>query len=505
MVRRRNSVLDAIQAFNMAYDTTAKIGQEVELGRIASAAPEDVTVSTPSFSGMTGSYDEQDANVAQSKGVKFLGKTYDTAPTDAQMNSARTMAMAGVLKKSNPLQGFQLEQQAMQGQREEDRYQREEDYRKGRQDLFSNTRFGQNQRQYNDAMADYKKKLGDYEGAKASGKTGLDLGIAPVAPTRPDYSVGDSLADRATLISHDAKHGKLDARTFGEFTDMLSKVQNEGYEKTLRLAQSGAPIQEVIKSFNSTGNAQVDANNVVSDKMVKGKGGVETRVIQIKDQNGNIKTINTVAELDSLGKANDVFTRFYQGEHLALDKQRTDANVAHTVAQTGVINQTLTEKKELDTIRTGLNKAISDGDEAAIKTGRAQMMSYMMSGKSGTQNMSSEERKANFYLASGMAKTSDEAARMAHEKVQTSAKDDYMSLMKPNSMGMVPRTEDIEPVMQAMHGTNWKDKLSGKSATATPGKSLDFVSEADAQQAAKDGKIKKGDRITIGGKVGTWQ
>ena len=104
-----------------------------------------------------------------------------------------------------------------------------------------------------------------------------------------------------------------------------------------------------------------------------------------------------------------------------------------------------------------------------------------------------------------MAKTADEAARMAHEKVQTSAKDDYMSLMKPNSMGMVPRTEDIEPVMQAMHGTNWKDKLSGKSATATPGKSLDFVSEADAQQAAKDGKIKKGDRITIGGKVGTWQ
>ncbi len=485
MVRRRNSVLDAIQAFNMAYDTTAKIGQEVELGRIASAAPEDVTVSTPSFSGMTGSYDEQDANVAQSKGVKFLGKTYDTAPTDAQMNSARTMAMAGVLKKSNPLQGFQLEQQAMQGQREEDRYQREEDYRKGRQDLFSNTRFGQNQRQYNDAMADYQKKLGDYEGAKASGKTGLDLGIAPVAPTRPDYSVGDSLADRATLISHDAKHGKLDARTFGEFTDMLSKVQNEGYEKTLRLAQSGAPIQEVVKSFNSTGNAQVDANNVVSDKMVKGKGGVETRVIQIKDQNGNIKTINTVAELDSLGKANDVFTRFYQGRQDA----RAETQLGMTVSEKDEAKKEKKAKAEAGVeLFKERNPKATEAELAAVRRGILE----------------ATPSEKGYKVEMG-----DVSSAFGTPAVDASGKpvSDLMTGRQVVNRNM----EKEQAFFKWMKDNNIKDTNKGlalylgQQGGGVPATSSSFTTEAEADKAAKEGRIKKGDRITIGGKTGVWQ
>ncbi|MCP6264563.1 hypothetical protein NL440_26645, partial [Klebsiella pneumoniae] len=60
------------------------------------------------------------------------------------------------------------------------------------------------------------------------------------------------------------------------------------------------------------GRVQADPANIVSDKMVKRPDGVTTRVIQYKDAQGNVRTVDTVAELDALGKASDVFTRYFQ-------------------------------------------------------------------------------------------------------------------------------------------------------------------------------------------------
>lgn len=325
--------------------------QTTELAPVADVTYAPIEDGTPAVGTVTDTAPKQ---------FSLLGKTYDTAPTDAQINSARTMAMAGVLKKTNPLEGLRMEQQAAQGQRDTERYGREQkrwaqedealakskEYDEGRKSVFSGSRFGQNQQTYQKAMQDYQNQLSDYEAAKASGKTGAALGAAPVAPARPEYSVGDALADRAALIDHDAKYGKLDARAFGEFTDILNKVQSEGYEKTLRLAQSGGSLQEVAKSFNASGKVQLDPASVVSDKMVKGKDGVETRVIQFKDGQGNLRTINTVAELDSLGKAGDVFTRFYQGrQDTRAERADQRAGAAESRAAT-TFTEGQTEKKD---------------------------------------------------------------------------------------------------------------------------------------------------------------
>lgn len=355
---RKSPVLDAIRAFNFAYDTASKVGQDMELNKIANEQP----VTGEGFTAEQGdqlraaaesgqydiAYDEgkkgytvtpkaggETGVIAQQGITDFMGQRTAGTMTPSQVNNAKTMAMAGVLKKFDPVRGMQMEQQAISGQRDEARFSQEQqrfgreqknwerqdedvakqkEYEEGRKGLFSNSRFGQNQQSYNQAMGEYQKRLSDYEAARASGKTGPELGLAPVAPSRPEYSVGDALADRASLIDHDARFGKLDSKAFGEFTDLLNKVQSEGYEKTLRLAQSGGSIQEVAKSFNATGKVQFDPANVVSDKMVKNKDGVETRVIQFKDAQGNTRTINTVAELDSLGKAGEVFNRFYQSE-----------------------------------------------------------------------------------------------------------------------------------------------------------------------------------------------
>lgn len=337
MPRKRNSVLDAIAAFNGVYDTVNKVGMEYKLADIANSKVETVggnadakvpaaedtpVVTAPPQDAQSQQPESMPAQQPKPVAVtpdavtkeqyKFLGKTYDKAPTESEQLSARNMAMAGVLKSfGEPLKGAALETQARQGAREEARFQKEQDYEKEFGAAFQGSRLGQNQQQYSKAFGEYQQKLTEYEGAKASGKTGPQLGLPPAAPARPEYTIGDQLADRASMLAVDAKYGKLDARKIGELSDSLTKLQNEGYESALRLAQSGAPLNDVIAQFNKTGSTKFDASSVVSDKMVKGEGGIKSRVITFRDAAGNTRSLNAVPELEALGKANEVYNRFF--------------------------------------------------------------------------------------------------------------------------------------------------------------------------------------------------
>ena len=267
----------------------------------------------------------QTGTIAMQGVTDFMGKRTAGTMSEDQVDRARQIAMAGVITKYDPQEGMRMrrevraqerddqrwDRQTKQWEREDKKLAEEDEYQRGYKDLYANTRYSQNQARHQQEMAKYQQNLAQYEADKAAGK---QVGAAPVMPSAPEYSVGDRLADRATLLDYKARAGKVDPREFGEFTDLLDKVQGEGYERAMRLAQSGAPIQEVAKAFNATGQTKFDPASVVSDKVVKGKDGVETRVIQYKDAQGNVRTINTVAELDALGKASDVYTRFYQGE-----------------------------------------------------------------------------------------------------------------------------------------------------------------------------------------------
>lgn len=469
-------------------------------------------------------------------GVTYLGKNYNAPLTDTQRLEAQGLAMSDVMAKYGDAEGAlrarrevkrdsqadqMFEINKSQAERTARQAARDEEYQTGRQDAFNNSIYGQKNAQF---AQQYQAYLGDkqkYDEAIAAGQSPQQLGLPPQAPTRPAYTVADSLADQGSLLAHDAKYGKVSTKDFGDFTDRLRRVEEEGYLKALNLAQGGGSIEQVAKAFNATGTMKLDPQNVVSDQMVKGAGGVPERVITVRDDQGNTHTINVMSELKSLGKAHDALSAFYQGEantrgnaeltlHQNADtraaelapvqKANLQATTAHTQASTGVLNQQLQDRKDLDKVRTDLNTAIDNNDEAGIKTGRAKLMNYMLSGKSGMQSMSAEERKANFYLASGAAKTPADAARMAHEKVQTSAKDDYMALMKPNSTGLVPKAEDIEPIMTAMHGSEWKTKLG---QTAAPAAASKPTNEDDAQAQAKAAVAGGADKAAVNARLKT--
>lgn len=544
---RRNRVAEFFEGFNQGYGTVSKVLQDSEMRKIASEQP----TTSEGFTAEQGdqlraaaesgqydiAYDESkkgytvtpkaggEAGVIAQQGVTdFMGQRTPGTMTPSQVNNAKTMAMAGVLKKFDPVRGMQMEQQAIAGQRDEARFTQEQqrfgreqknwerqdeevakqkEYEEGRKGLFSSSRFGQNQQSYNQAMSDYQKRLADYEGAKASGKTGPELGLAPVAPARPEYSVGDALADRAALIDHDARFGKLDAKAFGEFTDLLNKVQSEGYEKTLRLAQSGGSIQEVAKSFNATGKVQFDPANVISDKMVKNKDGVETRVIQFKDGQGNTRTINTVAELDSLGKAGEVFNRFYQSEtnrrgneQLQLSKN-ADARAA-TAATTEKDDKTAKAAAAVELFKQR-NPNATAAELEAVRRGVIDI-------NPDSKNAPSEVKLAQAMVNAGLAPDMRSGLEMALTKKTQDPGELHKEFVAAGIKNMAKPEDAVASADKVMETMGYA-KANGRWAMPAAPKAagVSFASEADAEKAAKEGKIKKGDRITIGGKSGTWQ
>ncbi len=411
----------------------------------------------------------QSRDVAMQGVTDFMGKRTAGSMTDGQVDHARQMAMADVIQKYDPMEGMRLRREIKTQQREDHKWNSQVEYEKSLKDAYSTSRYGQNETAYKKQMDEYQKKMSEYEAAKASGKSGPELGIAPVAPTKPQYSVGDALADRAALIDVKAKAGKLEPEEFGKFTELLNKAQSEGYEKVLRLAQSGANLQEVAKAYNANGNDKFDPASVVSDKMVKGKDGVETRVIQFKDAQGNTQTINALAELDAMGKASDVFTRHFQKKQDARadashGKDATKANAAVALYQE---RNPKASKAELDAVRSGILEPVPMADK----------------------NAPSEVKLAKAMVDAGLATDMRSGLEMAITKKSQSPKEAYLDLMKPQNGGP-PREEDVSVVMETAFGSDWRNKVRGKNGGNQGGGAPKVNSRADLE------KLEKGARYT---------
>lgn len=484
-----------VQLGRSLVDTYNQAKQQTQLQEIADAKPEDITAPDQSNQGPLPNggalSDVQPAGPDVKVGTKFLGKTYDTPLTDDGINNARIAATAGVIMKSDPVRAQQMLQAIQQGNRDTARFDREQtiwgqqdqdrqkvqDYEKGRADAFANTYYGRQTADYAQQLQKWSADKKAYDAAVAAGQT--PAGPAPVQPQRPAYTIGQSLADEAALLANDAKHGKLDTGAFAKFSERSRQIEDEGYSKALRIAQNGGSLDAVAQAFNASGAQKFDPASVVSDRQAKNAQGVPSREITYRTPDGQTHTINTLAELDALGQAQDTFSRFFKGRedqradkslgiqqaHLGIAGRQADASIAHLNAQTEELTQKTADRKDLSDVRDELTTAIDAGDAAAEKKARDKLMAYTLSGK-GTQNMSDLERRANFLLASGAAKTMAEAAQLAHEKVQSSPKDDFIKL----TTGAMPLSGDqLESAMKIMHGDDWKAKVGGQAGAAAGG------------------------------------
>lgn len=362
-------------------------------------------------------------------GVNYLGKTYDAPLSDGQRLGAQQQAMAGVLDKSGDIEGaMRYRQQAQQGElsdlqlaqakRTGAREDKADAYETSRQEAFNNSVFGQQNAAYATKFQDYVAAKGKYESAIAAGQPPQTIGLPPQPPTRATYSLADSLADQGALLANDAKHGKVDAKTFGAFSESMRKIEDEGYLKALNLAQGGASLDEVAKAFNSSGQIKFDPKNVISDTTAPGQGGVPERVLTIKDENGNTQSINVMAQLQSLGKAGDALNQFYAGEtnrrgnaaevradkSLSLQQQTTNATVG---ARTDAKNAKDAAAAAGVALYKQEHPNATPADLEAVKQGVLSAVPKVDS------NAPAEVKLANAYMKAGITKTEAEALKMA--------------------------------------------------------------------------------------------
>ena len=151
--RRKSGIQDFLTNFNVAYGMAKKVGQDAELSDIANAKPDEMQGFTTDDAAQleaaakSGQYDigtkakddgtfeaytvtpkadpTQTGTIAMQGITDFMGNRTAGSMNPAQVNSAKERAMAGVIMKSDPVQGMRMMRDVTQGERDEQRWDRQ--------------------------------------------------------------------------------------------------------------------------------------------------------------------------------------------------------------------------------------------------------------------------------------------------------------------------------------------------------------------------------------------
>ena len=399
----------------------------------------------------------------------FLGKTSATPLDEAGQANARTQAMAGVMEKyGNPLEAGRYRLQAQQG------------------DLMA----------LHTKQAVRQGKREDKADEVTATMEGVDRAIAAADAARrtnPDGTVRDPTMDdflhnnqmRANLLVGAGRMKEAGDAVKEYNAQSFAKIQLDTAQRDQDLGRAAAALGKGdtsgIKDFY---NKHVPDGAKVTNVTEDAKGNVTIERTTLDGQPLPTVTKNKNELLAGLNSFRDPMALYHWSQtefqnNLALKADtRADKSLKIQAGSAAISNQlhqvqidehkqNLDDKKEYSGIRTELNDAIDAGDAKTIGTARSKLLNFMTSGKAALNNISPEQRKADFYLASGLAKTPAEAARMSHEKVQLSPQDFLVKLMTPNAMGMTTPIDKVEETMNYVYGPNWKDG-SGASPGGKP-------------------------------------
>ena len=169
---------------------------------------------------------------------------------------------------------------------------------------------------YGQAMDKFGKELQSWQAqsqeraAAAAAGTPME-GPDPVQPQMPAVSQANILLSHLqSTQARMAAGGKVDTATLATAAQALTKAQDEGVTSALRAAQDGATIEQIAKLFDSQGAMRFDPASVTSDTTVQRADGMTTRVIQYTNPvTGKSETIDTMADLSALGKADEYYKR----------------------------------------------------------------------------------------------------------------------------------------------------------------------------------------------------
>lgn len=456
----------------------------------------------------------------------FNGQRTAGAMSDSQVANARARGMAGVVMKSDPVQGARMMRDVTQGERDDQRFgwekdrnerdlrkaSEDDDFQKGLQAEYSNSIFAKKMGGFTPELQVYQQADAQYKARLQAGETPETLGPAPQAPKRPDYSLAESLADNGRLLAFKATKGKADPTELMKYAETFKKVSDEGYGQALKLAQSGAPLAKVAETFNQSGSVKFDPAAVVSDQMVKGADGVSSRVIKYKDQAGQVQTINALSELDSIGQAEGYFNRFFKGE----DNRRGNEAGMRAGAQLGLAQnadkraqsdfEAGQPRKQLESTVATMQLALANASTPAERAAIQERLTAIQTSAGVGKDQPSEVKLAQAIVNAGMAPDMKSALGIAISKKGQSPEEMHQEFVSANIKNMSTPQDAVKKanaVMQEMgfakKGNHWTQAGPAQEPVGN------FTSSAELDAAVKAGKVKSGDRVTVNGKTGTWK
>jgi len=411
----------------------------------------------------------------------FLGKRTEGRLNEAQQMSARNVAMAGVVAKTNPAEAMRLQQQNQQSQHA------------AQQGVLTDLQIKGAQRQ------NLREDRADEHTAAIQA---VDNDVADWAKkrlTNPDGTQRDMTLDdqlsvgqyRASKLVAAGRLPEANAMAKENMAFAANKIQLQTAERNEALAQASAAVasgdlSKIAPFYDKFVPDGAKVKSITKDpttgKITIQRETVDGRAappVTFKDSNELLAGLQVLKDPMALyNHSQSEFHRLLQTKADTRAEAATGAAVGLHKAQTGEITQKTEDRKELSTLHDTLGAAIDSGDKAAADKARTKLLAYSVSGKSA--QMSDIERRANFFLASGAAKNIAEAATLAHQKPQTSPKDDYIKM----TTGAMPLTGDtLAKAMETMYGSNWESKVRGDGGPSKPSTLADAHAQAKSALA----------------------
>jgi len=282
----RSSVGSLLEGFGAGYDMTGRVLRDTDLMGVARDKSLDDRGRQLAMAGIFDKHGE----VLRGAEMRQSVRRDDIADAGLKMNQQR-------------FEWEKRDQEARAAAQADDAK-----FRESQRAVFEASTIGQRARAYSQEM---QKHQAAAAGAAEAAGAGDSTAVAPPPPSVRAPTIGESLELTAAMLADAASKGKAEPAAFIKLAEMQKQVQDEGYGKALQLAQSGAPLTQVVAAFNGSGQVKLDPASIVSDKTVDRGAGVKSRVLTMKGPDGQTMVIDTLAELDALGKADKVFTRAY--------------------------------------------------------------------------------------------------------------------------------------------------------------------------------------------------
>lgn len=440
----------------------------------------------------------------QKAGYSVGGKTYDTA--DSAGVAARGLNLKEMSKvyaqHGRPEDAARLELQGLQlknAERQDRAGQEEEEYQQSRKALSGqftgNKLYAENKAatdKYNADMTAYQQAMKDNPGNPAA------AGMAPQKPALRAMTGLDMLHDANLLMQHDMQHGKVDPAKALQYQQLVGQVKKEVGTEAFKLLHTG-DIQGAIKAFEAQGDVKVpEGSKVEARKAFYEVAGqkVPTHELVVRLPDGKVQVINGLQGMDTLDAADKIISNNFKGAELGLSRARLGvAQAENSRAQANFEAQAPAREiaKTLGTMQLALANENDPEVRKTIQAGIKDLQSASTGNKAPhvSKVIYGEDGGAIMVMSNGeqRAMTDDNG-----KPVKKGDKNLEVSLAKHMTM---PGTgaDSMRPALDQARAL-----LHGESSSAPS-----FASEAAAEKAAKDGRIKPGDRVIVGGKSGTWQ